>query len=81
MSATVNPALASLPVSRREILEGLKKSGEADAETIAARLRMTPSGARQHLTALERDGLVSHRQERVGPGRPRHLFGLTGTAA
>ena len=77
MSATVNPALASLPDSRRKILEGLKKSGEADAETIAARLGMTPSGARQHLTALERDGLVAHRQERAGPGRPRHLFALT----
>src|SRR5918999_5676713 len=77
MSATVNAALASLPASRREILEGLKRSGEADAEAIAARLGMTPSGARQHLTALERDGLVAHRQERAGPGRPRHLFGLT----
>jgi DeoR family suf operon transcriptional repressor len=77
VSATVNPALASLPTSRREILEGLKKSGEADAEAIAARLGMTPSGARQHLTALERDGLIAHRQERAGPGRPRHLFHLT----
>jgi DeoR family suf operon transcriptional repressor len=77
MSATINPALASLPVSRREILEGLKKRGEADAETIAVQLGMTPSGARQHLTALERDGLIVHRQERAGPGRPRHLFSLT----
>ena len=77
MSTTTNPALASLPVSRRQIREGLKISGEADAEAIAGQLGMTPSGARQHLTALERDGLVAPRQERQGPGRPRHLFGLT----
>ena len=80
MSATVNPALASLPASRREILEGLKRSGEADAETIAARLAMTPSGARQHLTALERDGLVRHQVARDGPGRPRHLYALSEAA-
>ena len=77
MTAIVNPALASLPTSRREILEGLKRSGEAAAEAIAGRLGMTPSGARQHLTALERDGLITHREERAGPGRPRHLFRLT----
>lgn len=55
----------------------MKWQGEADAEGVAAQLRMTLSGARQHLTALERDGLVTHRSERQGPGRPRHLFHLT----
>jgi DeoR family transcriptional regulator, suf operon transcriptional repressor len=77
MTATINPALASLPTSRREILEGLKKRGEAAAEAIAQALGMTPSGARQHLTALERDGLITHREERAGPGRPKHLYCLT----
>ncbi|MGI8644232.1 MAG: helix-turn-helix transcriptional regulator [Thermomicrobiales bacterium] len=75
-SAT-NPALATLPESRRLILELLKKSGEAAAETIATGVGMTASGARQHLTGLERDGLVAHRRERTGPGRPRHWFHLT----
>ncbi len=72
-----NPALATLPQSRRLIVEMLKKRGEAAVESIATEAGMTISGARQHLTALERDGLVAHRQERTGPGRPRHWFGLT----
>jgi DeoR family suf operon transcriptional repressor len=80
MTQSVNPmtaALASLPETRRQILELLKRRGEADAEAIAAALGITPSGARQHLTALSHDGLVSHRADRSGPGRPRHLHALT----
>lgn len=77
LGTTANPALATLPESRRQMLELLKKSGEAGTETIATGVGMTPSGARQHLTALERDGLVAHRQERSGLGRPRHWFSLT----
>ncbi len=73
-------ALNSLPTSRRELLEVIKKAGEADIDLLSRRLGITASGARQHLTALERDGLVSHRQERTGPGRPRHLFALTPAA-
>ena len=76
-STVANPALATLPESRRLMLELLKKSGEAVAEAIAEGVGMTVSGARQHLTALQRDGLVVHRQERAGPGRPRHWFRLT----
>lgn len=72
-----SPALVTLPESRRLMLELLKKRGEAAAEAIASGVGMTVSGARQHLTALERDGLVAHRQERTGPGRPRHWFRLT----
>lgn len=70
-------ALASLPETRRQILEVLKRRGEADTEAIAAALSITPSGARQHLTALQHDGLVTHRADRTGPGRPRHLHALT----
>ncbi len=77
MSTTVNPALASLPESRRRILEHVKRRGEADAEAIATHLGITLSGARQHLTALERDGLLQHASARAGAGRPKYLYGLT----
>lgn len=70
-------ALASLPPTRRELLELLKRQGEADAEMLAVRLGITLSGTRQHLTALSADGLVTHRRERTGPGRPKHRFALT----
>lgn len=74
-----NKALSSLPESRRRILEHVKRHGEAEAEAIAAEIGVTLSGARQHLIALERDGLLQHRSARGGPGRPKHVFALTAT--
>jgi DeoR family suf operon transcriptional repressor len=74
-----NKALSSLPESRRRILEYVKRHGEAEAEVIAADIGVTRSGARQHLTALEGDGLLEHRSTRGGPGRPKHVFALTAT--
>jgi DeoR family suf operon transcriptional repressor len=76
-SVTTNPALTSLPDTRQAILEHVKRRGESDTEAIAAKLGITLSGTRQHLTALERDGLLTHRQERGGPGRPRYVYSLT----
>jgi DeoR family suf operon transcriptional repressor len=72
-------ALGNLPMTRRRILEHIKKSGEARAEEIAEHLGISVQGTRQHLTVLERDGLIEHRQKRNGLGRPKYLFGLTGT--
>lgn len=77
MNTDIRPALASLPETRRAILQHIKKQGETSAETIAAACAITVSGARQHLVALERDGLVAHRELRDGPGRPRHLYSVT----
>ena len=77
MSTPITPALALMPAAWREILQALKKRGEARADELAALLGITPSGLRQHLTALERDGLLRHRELRDGPGRPKHLYALT----
>src|SRR5439155_26478259 len=76
-------AAASLDViggSRRDILDVLKKRGEASADELASELRMTVSGVRQQLAALGGDGLVTHRRVKGGPGRPRHLFLLSPAA-
>lgn len=77
MTAMATPALATLPESRRHILEHVKRHGEAETDGIALHVGMTRSGAHQHLTALEHDGLLTHRRERLGPGRPKHVYALT----
>jgi DeoR family suf operon transcriptional repressor len=48
----------SLPAGRRSVLYAVRRRGEATADQIAEQLGMTVSGARQHLSALTRDGLV-----------------------
>lgn len=77
MRTPLPPALASMPESRREILQFLKRQGSARAEEIAVHIGITASGIRQHLTALERDGLLAFRERRDGPGRPKHVYALT----
>ncbi len=61
-SAGVGPgapsAVATLPEGRRRVLYAIRRRGEATAEQVAEQLRMTVSGARQHLTALVEDGLA-----------------------
>jgi DeoR family suf operon transcriptional repressor len=74
------PTLATLPSTRREILQALKKRGELGADELAEHLGLTTSGVRQHLVGLTSDGLVAHRQVRQGPGRPRHCYRLTPAA-
>ena len=63
--------------TRMEILELLRRRGRSSAETIANDLGVTPNAIRQHLTNLEREGLVASQPERSGRGRPALLFGLT----
>src|SRR5438874_12730655 len=62
------------------MLTAIKKRGEARAEELADALGITVSAVRQHLNALAADGLVTHRQMKAGPGRPKHLYRLTATA-
>jgi DeoR family suf operon transcriptional repressor len=74
---STTPALAGLPETRREMLGFLKRSGEASTERLSEFTGITPSGARQHLTALEQDGFITHRNDRDGRGRPRKIYRLT----
>jgi DeoR family transcriptional regulator, suf operon transcriptional repressor len=73
-------ALDALAPGRRAVLSTLKTKGEASAEDVAAVLGVTVSAVRQHLAPLEAEGLVAHRDERPGPGRPRRRFCLTPAA-
>src|SRR5260370_37497558 len=71
------PSLAGLSVSAGEVVLALKKRGEARASEIAEALGITPSGGRQHLSALRADGLVAYRTIHAGPGRPKFAYFLT----
>ncbi|HYZ02944.1 MAG TPA: helix-turn-helix domain-containing protein [Candidatus Binatia bacterium] len=76
-TAGTTVALDALSSGRRAVVEWIKREGEASTEEIAAALGVTVGAVRQHLAALEADGLVAHREERSGPGRPRRRHCLT----
>jgi DeoR family transcriptional regulator, suf operon transcriptional repressor len=77
MTSTASPAdrAPTLPAGRRAVLYALRRRGEATAEQLAEQLEMTVSGARQHLSALTRDGLVEAAQRPTdGPKRGRRAL-------
>ncbi|MBV8692887.1 MAG: ArsR family transcriptional regulator [Actinobacteria bacterium] len=80
MPTDLGSVLDRLPEARRTILRTLKRCGEARAEELAATLEVTASAMRQHLTALEAEGLVTHHQVKGSPGRPKHVYHLTASA-
>lgn len=80
MARNLGPVLAELPATRRALLIALRKRGEARAEELAEELDVTVSAVRQHLQGLAAADLVAHREERVGPGRPRHVYRLAPAA-
>ena len=63
--------------SQDRILFQLKTRGPQTAADVAARLAMTPPGARQHLLKLEAAGLIGSEDRREGRGRPRKYWRLT----
>ena len=72
----------TLPAGRRSVLYAVRRRGEATAEQIAEQLRMTVSGARQHLSVLARDGLVdAHEQPAPEPRRGRRTLVYSVTPA
>src|ERR1700737_4922298 len=62
---------------RMELLELLRRKQAASAEGISTELGVTPNAVRQHLTNLERDGLVRSVPVRTKRGRPVLKFSLT----
>ncbi|HEX7291017.1 MAG TPA: ArsR family transcriptional regulator [Conexibacter sp.] len=80
MARHLGPALAELPATRRDLLVNLRKRGEARAEELAEALGVTVGAVRQHLQGLAAADLIVHREERPGPGRPRHVYRLAPAA-
>ena len=65
---------------RMALLASLKSFGEATATQIAEDIGITIGAVRQQLGPLGDEGLVAHRDERSGPGRPRRWYCLTPAA-
>ena len=71
-----------LPAGRRAVLYAVRRRGEATAEQVAEQLDITVSGARQHLSALARDGLVESAELPSPEGRRgRRTLVYSATAA
>src|SRR5438309_5970433 len=66
-----------MQASRQEILNHLHHHGRATVREMAHLLGLTPTGVRQHLTVLERDGLLQSTELRGQVGRPAFVFSLT----
>lgn len=66
--------------TRRAIVQWLKQEGALDAETLASHFNITAMAVRQHLYALQKEGLVTHQEETRPMGRPAKLWHLTPAA-
>jgi len=47
-----------MQATRQEVLDYLRHHTQATVKALAEHLRLTPTAVRQHLTVLERDGLI-----------------------
>lgn len=63
--------------TRRAIAKLLKTEGPIDSAQLAERLGLTAMAVRQHLYALQREGLVKHEARPVPIGRPAKFWSLT----
>jgi predicted ArsR family transcriptional regulator len=66
-----------MQATRQEILAYLRRHGEATVRELAECLGLTATGIRQHLTVLERDGLVEVHETRGRVGRPALVYALS----
>lgn len=69
-----------MQATRQQILDFLRQHGEGSVRDLGAHLSLTPTGVRQHLAILEREGYVSSRELRGHVGRPALTYRLTPTA-
>lgn len=63
--------------TRGKVLFLLKKRGPCTVAYLSQQLELTPNAIRQHLSALERDNLVTQQPVKTGPNKPALAFSLT----
>jgi predicted ArsR family transcriptional regulator len=74
------PMERQTPSTRRQILDLLKKRGGMTAKDLGEALGITSMAVRRHLSALERDDLISATTVRRPMGRPTYVYSLTDLA-
>lgn len=66
--------------TRNEILTLLKRNGGHSVAELAGELKLAPITVRQHVTRLERDGLLVADHRAGSSGRPHYVYKLTAKA-
>jgi len=66
--------------TRRQIIDILKTQGPKDAGDLSGELNLTAMAVRQHLYALQKEGLATHEESPRPIGRPAKLWRLTAAA-
>jgi predicted ArsR family transcriptional regulator len=66
-----------MQATRQQILDFLRRNGRATVKDLDSHLGLTSTGVRQHLTVLEREGLVEAHEERGHVGRPALVYQLS----
>ena len=68
-----------MQATRQQMLDYLRRHSRATVKELNAHVGLTSTGVRQHLTVLEREGLVESEEERGRVGRPALVYRLTDT--
>lgn len=63
--------------TKQDILDYLLKYGQAKAIQLAESLHISPQAVRRHLKDLESEGLIAHRAQQEGMGRPNYFYELS----
>ncbi|MSQ42459.1 MAG: ArsR family transcriptional regulator [Dehalococcoidia bacterium] len=74
-----------MQTTRQQILDFVREHGEGSVRDLGAHLHLTPTGVRQHLAILQREGLLDSHELRGHVGRPAlaapHIPALQGLSA
>ena len=66
--------------TRTNIINLLKINAKMTINEVSTQLDISSMGARQHLSSLEREGLVEYYRQKSSRGRPKYIYTLTDKA-
>lgn len=66
--------------TKQEIIRLLQRNGGLTTDELSQTLSISTTAVRRHLKTLETEGMVCHRAEQRGMGRPSYVYAVTGNA-